>query len=200
MTADRISYRPWRVLRGFRPSAESGLKHLPLGRSLRVAPPKRPSRRPDARSGPLRLRINQISHTCRSSWIGLQASRLCPSDAFAERFVGTVRRECPDWLVTSGRGHLEQVLAEYVAHYGDHRPLGSLDQLAPRTLWIVPDPIGKPNPTEPSRKTIFGASFTTFAGSHDSTTRCALADGRRATRLLCHQSGYQLPQPESTLE
>ena len=44
------------------------------------------------------------------------------ANAFAERFVGTVRRECLDRLLIFGRRHLEQVLAEYVAHYNEHRP------------------------------------------------------------------------------
>jgi len=32
--------------------------------------------------------------------------------AYAERWVGTVRRECLDWLLILGRRHLEQVLGE----------------------------------------------------------------------------------------
>ena len=178
MTADRISYRPWRLLKG------GGFDPLPrLVSSIRRwaghfgwAPPKRRKQRPDARSGPLRLRINQISHLLADHHGLAYRPCLCVPRAHLLNDSWAVRRECSDWLVILGRSHLEQVLAEYVAHYGDHRPLGSLDQLAPRTLWIVPDPIGKPNPTEPSRKTIFGASFTTIAASHDSTNRCALAD------------------------
>ncbi len=38
------------------------------------------------------------------------------ANAFAERFVGTVRRECLDRMLTFGHRHLEQVLADYVAH------------------------------------------------------------------------------------
>jgi transposase InsO family protein len=32
------------------------------------------------------------------------------ANAYAERWVGTVRAECLDWLLIVGRGHLEQVL------------------------------------------------------------------------------------------
>jgi hypothetical protein len=40
----------------------------------------------------------------------------CPrANAFAERWVRTVRRECLDWTLVLGRRHLEQVLREYVA-------------------------------------------------------------------------------------
>ncbi len=51
------------------------------------------------------------------------------ANAFAERFVGTVRRECLDRMMIFGHRHLEHVLAEYVAHYNKHRPHRSLGQL-----------------------------------------------------------------------
>jgi putative transposase len=44
------------------------------------------------------------------------------ADAHAERWVRTVRTECLDWLLIVGRGHLEQVLRVYGAHYDTHRP------------------------------------------------------------------------------
>jgi putative transposase len=33
------------------------------------------------------------------------------ANADAERWVGTVRAECLDWLLVVGRGHLEQILS-----------------------------------------------------------------------------------------
>jgi transposase InsO family protein len=44
------------------------------------------------------------------------------ANAFAERFVRTVRTECLDWLLIIGRRHLEQVLRTYTAHYNRERP------------------------------------------------------------------------------
>ncbi len=44
------------------------------------------------------------------------------ANAYAERWVRTVRAECLDWLLILGRGHLEQVLRIYVQHYNRHRP------------------------------------------------------------------------------
>jgi hypothetical protein len=78
------------------------------------------------------------------------------ANAFAERFVGTVRRECTDRLLIFGRSHLEQVLFEYVVHYNDHRPHRSLDQQAPRTMGVTPDPIDDPEPMNLRRNEILG--------------------------------------------
>lgn len=44
------------------------------------------------------------------------------ANATAERFVGTIRRECLDWLLIAGRRHLERVLRVYIDHYNSHRP------------------------------------------------------------------------------
>jgi hypothetical protein len=44
------------------------------------------------------------------------------ANAFCERWVGTVRRECLDWPLIRGRRHLERVLREYADHYNRYRP------------------------------------------------------------------------------
>jgi putative transposase len=44
------------------------------------------------------------------------------ANAYAERFVRTVRAECLDWLLILGRRHLETVLRSYTAHYNRERP------------------------------------------------------------------------------
>jgi putative transposase len=51
--------------------------------------------------------------------------------AHAERWVGSVRRECLDRLLILGRRHLASVLREYTSHYNEHRPHRSLEQLPP---------------------------------------------------------------------
>ncbi len=53
------------------------------------------------------------------------------ANAIAERFVGTIRRECLDRMLVLGRRHLQAVLAEYVDHYDRHRPHRSLSQHVP---------------------------------------------------------------------
>jgi putative transposase len=51
--------------------------------------------------------------------------------AHAERWVGSVRRECLDRILIVSRGHLERVLCEYVAHHNTHRPHRALQQRPP---------------------------------------------------------------------
>jgi len=43
------------------------------------------------------------------------------ANAFAERWVRTVRAECLDWVLILGRNHLDRVLRTYPAHYNFHR-------------------------------------------------------------------------------
>ena len=59
--------------------------------------------------------------------------------AHAERWVGTVRRECIDRLLILGRRHLQHVLATYVAHYNEHRPHRALGQRPPLLCALPPD-------------------------------------------------------------
>jgi hypothetical protein len=78
------------------------------------------------------------------------------ANAFAERFVGSVRRECLDRLLIFNRRHLEQVLAEYVAHYNEHRPHRALDQRVPETSGPAPGPVREPDPLRLRRNEVLG--------------------------------------------
>jgi putative transposase len=53
------------------------------------------------------------------------------ANSFAERWVGTVRRECLDHLLIFGRRHLEHVLTEFIDHYQLARPHQGLAQHTP---------------------------------------------------------------------
>jgi putative transposase len=53
------------------------------------------------------------------------------ANAYAERWVGTLRRECLDRILIVNRRHLEQVLRAYTAHYNRHRPHRSLSLQPP---------------------------------------------------------------------
>jgi transposase InsO family protein len=69
------------------------------------------------------------------------------ANAFAERFVGTIRRECLDWIVILSRGQLERTLRTYVDHYNGHRPHRALGLAPPEPgsdLGVVaPRPLGR---------------------------------------------------------
>jgi putative transposase len=58
-------------------------------------------------------------------------SRAPNANAYAERWVGTLRRECLDRILIVNRHHLEHVLRVYTAHYNRHRPHRSLSLQPP---------------------------------------------------------------------
>jgi putative transposase len=53
------------------------------------------------------------------------------ANSFAERYVGTLRRECLDHLLIHGERHLWRTLSEYARHYNEHRPHQSREQRPP---------------------------------------------------------------------
>ena len=53
------------------------------------------------------------------------------ANSFAERYVGTLRRECLDHLLVYGERHPRQILTEYSRHYNSHRPHQPREQRPP---------------------------------------------------------------------
>jgi len=53
------------------------------------------------------------------------------ANAFAERWVRTVRQECLNKLIIVNHAHLQHVLGEYVTYYNLSRPHQGLDQQTP---------------------------------------------------------------------
>jgi hypothetical protein len=66
------------------------------------------------------------------------------ANAIAERFVGTVRRECLDWLLIANQRHLEPVLRTFIDHYKGHRPHRGLGLTAPDRANVVSFPSRSP--------------------------------------------------------
>jgi putative transposase len=55
------------------------------------------------------------------------------ANAYAERWIRTVRTECLDWLLIVNRTHLERVLRVYVGHYNHQRPHRGLGLATPQS-------------------------------------------------------------------
>src|SRR6266516_4362746 len=52
-------------------------------------------------------------------------------NTFAERLIGTIRRECLDHMIVFGQAHLRRILGKYAAYYNDSRIHRSLNKDAP---------------------------------------------------------------------
>jgi len=68
------------------------------------------------------------------------------ANAFAERWVRTVREECLDWLLIVNARQLDRTLRTYVDHYNRERPHRALDLACPH-------PAPNPAPTELAKAT-----------------------------------------------
>jgi putative transposase len=63
------------------------------------------------------------------------------ADAFAERWIGSLRRELLDRTIIWNQRQLERVVVDYIEHYNSHRPHRSLEQRPPQ-----PTPGAEPGP------------------------------------------------------
>ena len=84
------------------------------------------------------------------------------ANAFAERWVRTIRAECLDWMLILGRRHLDHVLRAYAEHYNRQRPHRSLALAAPVPKTLAPTPI---EPREVRRRDVLGGLIHEYYGS-----------------------------------
>src|ERR1700680_3611752 len=67
--------------------------------------------------------------------MGIRDKPIAPSspwqNGFAERLIGSIRRECLDHIVVLGEEHLRRILRSYARYYNDIRTHRSLDKDAP---------------------------------------------------------------------
>jgi len=62
------------------------------------------------------------------------------ANAFCERLLGTLRRECLDFLIPLSEAHLRRILREWAAHYNRGRPHSSLGSGLPEPPPGLPAP------------------------------------------------------------
>jgi putative transposase len=67
-------------------------------------------------------------------------------NAFAERLIGSIRRECLDHVVVLGERHLRRLLTAYFAYYHRARTHLSLDKDAPDGRTIESPELGAITP------------------------------------------------------
>lgn len=75
------------------------------------------------------------------------------ANAYAERWMQTVRLECLDWMLVLGRRHLLRLLRAYVRHCNQQRPHGGLALAVPEPQEPSP-PHG--NPRKVGRRDVLG--------------------------------------------
>jgi transposase InsO family protein len=80
-----------------------------------------------------RMNIQTVRTAPRSPW----------QNAYAERVIGSIRRECLDHVIVSGEAGLRRVLADYVAYYMRSRTHLALGKDAPLPRPTVPPSAGR---------------------------------------------------------
>src|SRR5437660_3787260 len=74
-----------------------------------------------------------VTHRLRT--MGIRDKPIAPGspwqNGFAERLIGSIRRECVDHLVVLGEAHLRRILTKYATYYNELRTHRSLDKDAP---------------------------------------------------------------------
>jgi putative transposase len=73
------------------------------------------------------------------------------ANAYAERWVRTVREECLDKLLIINQGHLQGVMQTYIRHYNHARPHQGIDQRTP-----IPFPTSQTHGPVQHRKVLGG--------------------------------------------
>jgi putative transposase len=91
------------------------------------------------------------------------------ANAFAERFVRTVRSECLDHVLVYGSRHLDRVLRSYVSHYTEQRPHRGLHLATPRGGASSPARHAERRRIE--RRDVLGGLIQSIGGRRDSDCR-----------------------------
>jgi putative transposase len=92
-------------------------------------------------------------------------------NAFCERLIGSVRRECVDQLLILGERHLQTMIKEYVAYYNNSRPHQGIRQAIPAML-RMPE-TETPTTTTPPEADGKVIAFPVLGGLHHDYRRAA---------------------------
>jgi len=79
------------------------------------------------------LRIKEVTTAPRSPW----------QNPYAERIIGSIRRECLDHMIVLGERHLKRILSSYVDYYRDARTHLSLAKDTPAGRVVQPTEKGR---------------------------------------------------------
>ena len=79
------------------------------------------------------LEIQEVLTAPRSPW----------QNAYAERVIGSIRRECLNHMIVLGERHLRRILRSYMDYYNQTRTHLSLDKDAPEGRPVQPPNQGK---------------------------------------------------------
>ena len=69
------------------------------------------------------------------------------ANTFAERWIGTLRRELLDRTIIWNQRQLHRIVVDFIDHYNEHRPHRSLDQQPPSPPDTQDDPPDTPKPS-----------------------------------------------------
>jgi len=123
----------------------------------------------------------------RSPFASPKANSLC------ERVIGTVRRECLDWLIPMSEAHLHLLLREWTTHYNQGRPHSSLGP-------GVPDPPKESVkvPKSTSRRRLAGGALvlarSVLGGLHHEYSLAAVSAGAYSAAAGWSKGNYCGPQ------
>jgi len=79
-----------------------------------------------------RMGIEQVITARRSPW----------QNPYAERIIGSIRRECIDHLIVLGENHLRRILLSYQTYYNEARTHLSLERNSPFLRVVEPPAMG----------------------------------------------------------
>ena len=84
------------------------------------------------------------------------------ANAYAERWVRTVRAEVTDRILITGPRHLRAVLDEYAAHYNRHRPHRARDLRPPDSDDISVAAVTDPTTAEIRLRRVLGGLINEY--------------------------------------